>query len=225
MDQGLQTVELGDKVETAGKVLARTDFEQHQLPWRVQCTPYRVFLAEFLLVRTRTDVVATIYESVFHAYPLPRDLASANEEDLLRILRPLGLQKRIRYLKRAAQYLVTACNGEIPCNIPELKQVPGIGDYTAAAIVAFACNEPAVPADVNILRFVSRLTGLDMRHATKGSKELRNLLPYLSLSSTGLRPQNLLDFSRTICRPRSPLCPSCPLTMICSYFTVDSSPD
>ena len=206
------------KVTKAAKKLALSNFEENWLPWRRHRTPYRIFLAEFLLVRTRTDVVAKLYEEIYGALPSLEAIASASDDELAAVLRPLGLLKRIPYLKRAAEYILLHHNGAVPCEVDELKKVPGLGDYTATAIVAFACDLPSVPADVNILRFVSRLTGLAMEHTTKGSKEIRNLLPYLSKQKSGLRPQNLLDFSRLICRPRNPRCSECPLKEICVYF-------
>jgi len=99
-----------------------------------------------------------------------------------------------------------------------LLKVPGIGSYTAAAILTFAYGQGLVPADVNILRFVSRFTGLKMVHATKGSQEIRNLLPLLSEANVGLSAENLLDFTRLICKARKPRCNVCPLSEHCSYF-------
>ncbi len=212
---------LARKVGKAAKILARSDFEENRLPWRQHRTPYRIFLAEFLLVRTRTDVVAKLYEDIFRAYPSLEAIAAAGD-DLATALNPLGLQKRVPYLKRAAEYLLHNHDGEIPCDINELMKVPGLGAYTATAIAAFACDLPTVPADVNILRFISRLTGLEMEHITKGSKDIRALLPFLSAQKSGLRPQNLLDFTRLICRPRNPSCSKCPLTQMCIYFEMHS---
>lgn len=210
------------KVSSAAKKLALTDFEENWLPWRRHRTPYRILLAEFLLVRTRTDVVAKLYEEIYQAYPSLEALAAADNDNLAAVLKPLGLQKRVPYLKRAAEYILKFHNGEISCNIEELKKVPGLGDYTASAIVAFMCDLSTVPADVNILRFVSRLTGLEMEHATKGSQQIRSLLPRLSKQESGLRPQNLLDFSRLICRSRNPHCSACPLQDMCVYFEMNS---
>ena len=218
MDESSQLNQLAEKVTKSAEQLASSDFEDNELPWRQYCTPYRIFLAEFLLVRTRTDVVAKLYEYIFRAYPSLEAIAAASDDELAVALNPLGLQKRVPYLKRAAEYLLHNHDGEIPCDIDELMKVPGLGVYTATAIEAFACDLPSVPADVNILRFVSRLTGLEMEHITKGSKAIRALLPFLSMRNSGLRPQNLLDFTRLICRPRNPLCSKCPLTEMCAYF-------
>lgn len=189
------------------------------LPWRSLRTPYRVFLAEFLLVRTRFDVVARLFEKIASRYPDIFSLANADEEQLATTLEPLGLRKRVPFLLSAAQYIVEHYEGRIPEKVEELLKVPGLGLYTAVAVAAFAYNSHDVPADVNILRFLSRLTGLSMKHPTKGSAELRNLLPLLSRSNEGPEPEKLLDFTRLICRPRHPRCGECPLKEICVYFS------
>jgi len=202
----------------AGTELSRHRIAETELPWRKYRTPYRIFLAEMLLVRTRTDVVADHFEKIASKYPTLEALAFADENELREVLRPLGLSKRVPYLIKAARYICDSHSGEIPTDVESLLKVPGIGTYTATAIVTFAHGQGLVPADVNILRFVSRFTGLDMGHMTKGSKELRNLLPILSESKVGLSAENLLDFTRLICKSRKPKCDVCPLSEHCSYF-------
>jgi A/G-specific adenine glycosylase len=191
-----------------------------EIPWRRLRTPYRVFLAEFLLVRTRADVVIDLFEDIVARYPDVRSLATADELELAVVLAPLGLRKRVPLLMKGARYLAEHHNGDIPAHFEELLKVPGLGLYTAAAIAAFAYNSEDVPADVNILRFVARFTGLPMKHVTKGSEELRALLPLLSQSRGGPGIEILLDFSRLICRSRLPQCNDCPLREQCTYFRV-----
>lgn len=212
-----QFADLVRRVIRAGETLATFDFEDTSLPWREAKTPYRVFLAEFLLVRTRADVVMRLFEEIVAAYPDIQSLANTSEEHLQAVLQPLGMQKRVALLIRGARYILSHYDGQIPKNVEDLLTVPGLGRYTAAAIAAFAYDVPEVPADVNVLRFVSRLTGLPMEHPTKGSKRLVTLLPSLSKESTGLKPENLLDFTRKICRPRIPLCHQCSLRSDCNY--------
>ena len=206
-----------EKVIAVARKLSGFHIAAPDLPWRRYRTPYRVFLAEFLLVRTRSDVVAALFEDIVTRFPDLESLASADEREIGTVLEPLGLRKRVPYLKKAAKYLLEHHGGRIPKTVEELKKVPGLGDYTAAAVAAFAYNAATIPADVNILRFLSRLTGLPMEHATKGSAKLRSLLPLLSPSRGGPRPETLLDFCRLICRPRRPRCDECPLTRECEY--------
>jgi A/G-specific adenine glycosylase len=208
-----------DKIIRAGITLARHKLRKpYKLPWRYHRTPYRIFLAEMLLVRTRADVVARIYDDVFNQYSNIFALANADEDMLATILYPLGLSKRVPYIIKAAQYICEYHSGKIPKDINILLKVPGLGIYTAAAIAVFAYRQDFVPADVNILRFVSRLTGLEMEHKTKGSKKLRDLTSFLSKEYTGLSAEDLLDFTRLICRSGTPKFDQCPLTRQCVYF-------
>lgn len=202
----------------AGAELSRHRIAETELPWRKYRTPYRIFLAEMLLVRTRADVVANHFERIASKYPTIEALALANESELREVLRPLGLSKRVPCLIKAARYICDNHDGKVPDDLESLLKVPGIGKYTATAILTFAYDRELVPADVNILRFVSRFTGLEMGHVTKGSQELRDLLPLLSEANVGLSAENLLDFTRLICKARKPKCHVCPLSEHCSYF-------
>lgn len=193
------------------------DVDKNVLPWRTDRTPYRVFLAELLLVRTRTDVVAALFEDVVAEYPDVYALAEADERRLAEILRPLGLKKRIPYIIKAARYIRDRFGGRIPSTVEQLKEVPGIGDYTAVAIAAFAYGLKSIPADVNILRFFSRFAGLHMDHPTKGSQQLRRLVTEVSQKCDCLSVEKVLDFTRKVCRPRNPLCTTCPLKERCRH--------
>lgn len=193
------------------------------LPWRNIRTPYRVFLAEFLLVRTRSDVVARVFEKIILNYPDMPALASADPEGLAEALAPLGLRKRAPYLQKAARYMLEHHEGRVPEMFDDLMKVPGLGLYTAAAVAAFAYGSSEVPADVNILRFLSRLTGFPMEHLTKGSPGLRALLPLLSRDQGGPEPEKLLDFTRLICHTRRPRCGECPLRDDCRYASLDAA--
>lgn len=208
-----------DIVRTAALILGTKlmpGVGHEKLPWRENPTPYRIFIAEFMLIRTRTDVVARIFEEFCLHYPDIRSLAQADQDELARLLWPLGLPQRIPFMIRAANFIIER-GGEIPNTQKELEIVPGLGPYTAGAISAFAFGSTIVPADVNVLRFLSRITGLPMEHKTKGSKELRNYLSYLSSENGGPGFSVLLDFTRSICKPRFPNCPKCPLNEICRY--------
>lgn len=185
---------------------------------RKRRTPYRIFLAEFLLVRTRADVVAKLLDSVIEKYPDMHSLATASEQELAAVLEPLGLRKRVPLLLRGGQYIVEKHKGRVPRKVKDLLDVPGLGAYSAVAIAAFAYKQSEVPADVNILRFLSRLTGLPMTHVTKGSKEFWSMLPFVSPDVGGPEPEKLLDFSRLICRPGPPRCELCPARGECVFF-------
>jgi A/G-specific adenine glycosylase len=213
---------LTEKVVRAGRTLRDTlpvaDETAQKFPWRSPRTPYRVFLAEFLLVRTRADLVARLFPELIKRYPNIHALANAEEGELAAALESLGLRKRVPYLLKGARYIVEHHKGKIPKSVEELLKVPGLGAYSAVAVAAFAHRQTEVPADVNILRFLSRLTGMPMVHVTKGSKQLWELLPSLSPDVGGPKPERLLDFSRVICRPGRPRCELCPVRSCCAFF-------
>lgn len=188
-----------------------------KLPWRRGRSPYKTLIAEMLLVRTRYDVVSRIFDELVLRYPDVFALAEADEADLAELLRPLGLKKRVPFILRAARYIIEVFEGKIPDDPNLLKQIPGVGDYTAAAVAAFGFGRALLPADVNILRFFARYTGLDMGHPTKGSPLLRNLIRKINEEGLEVNPELVLDFSRTICRARKPKCSFCPLMESCEY--------
>lgn len=190
---------------------------QTNLPWRLNRTPYKVFISEFLLVRTRHDVVARIFEDFVRKYPTPRDIVDSSIQELHEALFPLGLKKRVPQLKEAANQIMDLFDGQIPNSFGELVKIKGIGDYTACAILVFAFGEKRVPADVNVLRFVSRFTGLPMHNKTKGSKQIVDLLPEIKQYQTKFSAEKLLDFTTGICKPRNPKCDGCILADLCSF--------
>lgn len=204
-------------VTQAAISLAALPPNQNRFPWRTNRTPYRIFLAEFLLIRTRADVVSKKYEEIVRLCPTPRELALVNEQELADLLAPLGLRKRVPLLLSAAKFIVEEFDGELPSEPDQLVRIPGIGKYTADAIAAFAFYQQRVPADVNILRFLARLTGLDMEHPTKGSVSIRRLLPLLTQDRGGPPAEALLDFTRLVCKPRKPKCPDCILRSHCYH--------
>jgi A/G-specific adenine glycosylase len=217
-------------VKEAARVLAQDQtlaqvFEAtNDLPWRRARTPYHVFIAEFLLTRTRFDVVARLFDGFIERFPSVESLALADEMELRTLLRPLGLGKRIEFLMKAARHLKNEHQGQIPNTRQQLLQVPGLGLYSATAIYAFAFGGRDVPADVNILRFLARYIGLPMTHPTKGSRLLWSRLPCLSPARQAPTPERVLDFSRLVCAPRRPQCEVCPLRRKCRYYLAEVQP-
>lgn len=207
-----------NKIEWAAKRINTIKGFAPDLPWRKEKTPYMVFVAEILLIRTRADVVANIFPEVVSKYPNIQALANANENELGRLIKPLGLKKRVPYIIKAANYIQEIHQGEIPDNVDDLIKVPGLGIYSSPAIATFAFDKKLVPADVNVFRFLSRFTGFDIGHKTKGSKILIELLPLLSEERSGLPAELLLDFTRLICRSRKPKCSDCPTRKRCNYL-------
>lgn len=185
-------------------------------PWREKQEPYPILISEMMLIRTRADLVVDVYTMFIKRYPEASKLAAAEETELERLLEPLGLRKRIPFFRAAGEYIDEHFPDGLPSDRKELQKIPGVGRYTADAVLAFAFDLPVVPADVNVLRFISRITGLPMTHPSKGSKEIRGLLQELEVLS-GRKAYKLLDFIRNICRPRKPDCINCSVRENCHF--------
>ena len=200
------------------KLISHHTSETETFPWRKTKDPYHVFLAEMLLVRTRADVVAALFDGILQKYPDIETLALADEKELAELLRPLGLKKRVNLLKRAAQFVAEAYDARFPKTLDLLKKIPGMGEYTARAFRVFAFGIKDIPPDTNIFRLLSRITGIPTDHPTKGSDELVQLVRELSERCNGYSTAAVLDFARTVCRPRNPLCNRCKIKEFCRYF-------
>lgn len=185
-------------------------------PWRKRREPFLILISELMLMRTRADLVVNVFNDFIERYPSPEALLEAEASEVEAVLRPLGLVKRIPFFIKAAVYICENYPDGIPADRKSLKKIPGVGRYTADAVLAFAFNESIVPADVNVLRWLSRITGLQMTHQTKGSPELRALLPTLAPLG-GRTAYKLIDFIRDICRPRKPRCEVCPIVSHCHH--------
>lgn len=187
-------------------------------PWREEHRPFLVLISEMMLMRTRADLVVDVFVQFAERYPTEEELAEASLDELEALLTPLGLVKRIPFFRKAARYICEHHPNGLPAERKSLEQIPGVGRYTADAILAFAFDKTVVPADVNVLRWISRVTGLSMTHESKGSQEIRALLPELAPLG-GRRAYKLIDFVRNTCRPRKPRCKECPIRQYCHYGT------
>jgi A/G-specific adenine glycosylase len=201
--------------------------QARDLPWRERddqvVDPYRVWLSEIMLQQTMVATVKRYYEVFTEKWPTVFDLASAKEDDVLAAWSGLGYYSRARNLYRCARYVVEHYNGVFPDDESSLKKLPGIGDYTAAAIRAIAFNQPAVVVDGNIERITSRVLKFN-GVLPKAKKELKKQASFLfeGLSdSHGDFPQALMDLGATICSSTSPRCLLCPVQAHCAAYHTD----
>ncbi len=187
------------------------------LPWRTTRDPYRVWLSEIMLQQTQVDAVIPYYRRFIRTFPNVRALAKAPPEKVLAAWSGLGYYRRARDLHRAAQALVREHNGCFPRDWKSVRSLPGVGDYTARAILSIAFAQPYTVLDGNVARVMSRVLALrgnihqaEFRRAIE--HRANELLPR---RHPGDFNQALMEIGQTICRPRQPRCPECPLQHYC----------
>lgn len=205
-----------------------------RLPWRPtddQQTgeAYRIWISEIMLQQTTVVAVIPFYEKFLHRFPTVEQLAAASEEEVLRYWEGLGYYSRARNIHKTSQIIAHEHGGQFPETVDELVLLPGIGRYTAGAIVSFAWNRPAPIVEANTLRLYCRLLGYDGDpRASAGQKILWEFAERLvSPTSPGRCNQALMELGSLVCRSSAPLCGECPVQKYCGAFrdgTVDNIP-
>ena len=191
---------------------------QRSYPWRETKDPYRILIAEALLHRTRADQVYRVYGDFMRRYPTIVDLASAKPREVLEVLRPLGLRWRTRKMLAMAKVIHSQFHDEIPRNLDQLKSLPGVSDYIAAAVQCFAFGVPTTILDTNTVRVTGRISGTPISDSARRKAEFRILYSSLQDASRA-RDFNLamLDLAALLCKPSHPECQLCPLLAYCQY--------
>ena len=194
--------------------------QARKLPWRGTDDPYAVWLSEVMLQQTQIATVIPYYQRFLEAFPTVVDLARGPLERVLELWSGLGYYRRARHLHQAAQVVAEKFGGKLPEDYAELRTLPGIGDYTAKAILSIAFNEAYAVLDGNVARVIARLCCLggnlhqpQFRRAVEA--ELGRLL---SRKEPGNFNQALMELGQTVCLPRGPLCHVCPLAKRCGGY-------
>lgn len=194
--------------------------EKRNLPWRVNLDPYRIWISEIMLQQTRVDTVIEYYYRFMEWFPTIKDLAEAPDDRLLKAWEGLGYYSRARNLKVAAQQIMTDFDGQMPETIDEIRQLKGIGPYTAGAIgsIAFQIPEPAI--DGNVMRVVSRLFEISDDIAKPSSRKVFEAAMYKIIDQhrPGDFNQAMMDLGSSICTPTSPKCEECPIQSYCLSY-------
>jgi A/G-specific adenine glycosylase len=200
-----------------------TDFGALRLdayPWRLESDPYRIFVAEVLLQRTKTRQVVPIYENFIKKFPTIHSLASATVEEVMQVIKPLGLAYRARRLKSVASILVERYGGRFPEQLDVLLKLPGVGSYIAGILLCFAFNKRFPVLDSNVKRVLSRVFGIALpADAHKRPEVLRMLERFFPSQKVKEFVAGLLDLGITVCLPRNPRCELCPLKNICRMYS------
>ena len=195
------------------------DAHRRPLPWRDEVSPYRTWVSEIMLQQTRVTAVIPYFQRFMEAFPTVEALAAADTEQLMKLWEGLGYYSRARNLKKAAQ--IMAEKGRFPDTYEEILALPGIGDYTAGAILSIAFGQGIPAVDGNVLRVMSRITGSeDNILDTKTRSRFRRLTAEIMPSHRpGAFNQALMDLGATVCLPNGePLCEACPAQPFCTAF-------
>jgi A/G-specific adenine glycosylase len=156
--------------------------------WRETKNPFHILVAEFLLQQTHVRKVEEVYKKLITEYPRPIDLANVEIEDIRKIIQPIGLVYRADRLKKCTEIIVSKYEGKVPCNLNDLKSLPGVGDYIAHAVMCYGCGFPTVPIDTNVIRLFKRYFCLTSnksrpRNDRVLAEDIRSLFPVENTTS------------------------------------------
>lgn len=211
----------GSKIDTARARLQRWFAENRRdLPWRSTRDPYRVLVSEVMLQQTQVDRVIPFYNRFLDRFPAVFVLAAAPTADVITAWAGLGYNRRAVNLQRTAQFVVERHGGEFPADVELLKQLPGIGPYTAGAIAAFAFEQDVAFIDTNMRRVIHRLFhGVDVPSPVASDREILALAEQLVPPGDGWTwNQALIEFGALQCTARRPACVVCPVQSHCAAF-------
>ncbi len=204
-------------VEAVNALLKWYRENRRDLPWRHTSDPYRIWLSEIMLQQTRVEAVKPYYARFLETCPTVADLATLDEDRLMKLWEGLGYYSRARNLQKAARTVMEQYGGEMPSTYDELRKLSGIGDYTAGAIASIAFGERVPAIDGNVLRVLARVTGSYADIALPETKrawraELAEVVP----AEAGDFTQSLIELGATVCVPNGEAkCEDCPLRPYC----------
>jgi A/G-specific adenine glycosylase len=204
------------------KILYWYDNNKRSLPWRKKNSQikreYYTLVSEFMLQQTQVSTVIPYFKKFIKNIPNLESLANINEKKLLKYWEGLGYYSRVRNLKKTAKIVVSKYKKKLPNTLEELKTLPGIGDYTASAILSIAFNKPFIPLDGNVERIIKRI--LNLKSEKEISKE--NIIKkkkFLGISNRSSDyAQALMELGALVCKPKKPLCTKCPIIKNCISY-------
>ena len=192
---------------------------KRDLPWRQTTDPYAIWVSEIMLQQTRVAVVIERYTAFLQRFPTIQSLAEADEQDVLALWSGLGYYRRARMLHKAARSVVSDHGGVMPNTADGLRQLAGIGSYTAAAVASIAHNEPIAVVDGNVERVLSRIQGWHSHDTISEAAVRRKVDDFAQTLVDPHHPgdynQAIMELGATICTPRNPQCLVCPWAREC----------
>lgn len=202
------------------KLIAWYKKNKRDLPWRNTNDPYKIWLSEIMLQQTQVAQGLSYYLKFTETFPTVKDLANAPEDQVMRLWQGLGYYSRARNLHAASKHVVTFHKGNFPKTYLEIKELKGVGDYTAAAISSFAYNLPHAVVDGNVYRVLSRLFDVHTPiNSSQGKKEFQLLAnELLDNNKPGQHNNAIMEFGAMQCKPQNPNCETCILQNNCSAY-------
>ena len=198
---------------------------KRDLPWRRTLDPYSILVSELMLQQTQVKTALPYYEKFLKRFPTAKTLAAATEEQVLAAWAGLGYYRRARFLHAAAKVVTAA--GKFPSTIESIRELPGVGAYTAAAVGSICFNLPAAVVDGNVIRVLARLLALEA-DPTKGdgAQAVKDAAQaFLDPNHPGDFNQAVMELGASLCSPTKPQCPVCPLRNQCTAFLAHKAED
>jgi len=206
---------------TVSKVFLWWDSEKRDLPWRLSRDPWAILVSEFMLQQTQASRVVPKYNMFLERFPNPTLCANSNPGEVIELWSGLGYNRRAINLYRAAKTIADKHQGIVPNELTVLLGLPGIGDYTARAILAFSYEQDVAVVDVNVKRVLSRLEG-----RTLSMNETQSIADQNLPKGEGWRwNQAMIEIGATVCTARKTQCGNCPLKETCTWTKDQTAPD
>ena len=198
-------------------IIAWYNSNKRQLPWRNTKDPYFIWISEIILQQTRVSQGLPYYNRFIEAFPTIKNLAMAQEKEVLSLWQGLGYYSRARNMHKCAQVVQKEFGGNFPDKFEDLLKLPGIGPYTAAAVDSLAFNNPSPVVDGNVYRVLARVFGIENNIADAKSFKLFFDLSkeLIDAGQPGTYNQAVMEMGATVCAPQNPQCDNCPLNEIC----------
>jgi A/G-specific adenine glycosylase len=202
------------------RMLAWFRAHQRDLPWRRGRAPYRIWVAEVMLQQTRIATVMSYYQRFLARFPSVRSLARAPELEVLKLWSGLGYYSRARNLHRAAKIIVAQHKSKFPRTLAAALELPGIGSYTAAAVLSIAYDVPLAVLDGNVARVLARITAIhgDLRTPKNWRALAAAAQNFLAMQAPGDWNESLMELGEVTCTPQSPHCAECPVASHCRAY-------
>ena len=203
-------------------ILKWYDLNKRSLPWRkktsFQKKQYYTLISEFMLQQTQVTSVIPFFNKFIKDLPSIKSLAKVKEKKLIKLWEGLGYYSRARNLKKTAQIIIKKFDGKLPNNFEDLITLPGIGNYTANAILAIAFNKPYIPLDGNIERVLKRYLYLKKEKEIQKDNLSQKKIIFGTSSRSSDYAQALMELGAIICKPNNPICNQCPIKINCKSF-------